>query len=79
MPRNPHRPGSSAAQSFRADEIAALDEILRGMLRGAHPRDLTRIVGSEVVGRLARKTARMKASLERQRELGMHAIEGKAG
>ena len=80
MPRNPHRPGSSAAQSFRDDEIAVLDTILSAFQRGTHPRDLTRLVGGDALGRLVRKVEAMKRSIARQRELGLVAIEGgKAG
>jgi hypothetical protein len=76
MPSNPHKPGSSAAQSFRADEIQALDTILTAFAQGKNPRDLKRLVSAEVLGRLARKAASMQRSIERQKELGLHAIEG---
>lgn len=76
MPSNPHRPGSSAAQSFRADEIEALDALLSATRRGAHPRDLTRLVGSDAMTRIARKVEAMKRSIARQRELCMRAIDG---
>lgn len=67
MPRNAHRPGASAAQSFRDDEIAALDELLRAMQRGAHPRDLARVIRSDAIARVHRKVLAMQQSLERQR------------
>jgi hypothetical protein len=76
MARNPHRPGSSAAQSFRADEIDALDRILTAFARGANPRDLQRLVSLNVLGRLARKAAAMRASVERQKASGLTVIEG---
>lgn len=67
MANNPHRPGSSAAQSFREDEINALEQLLRAMQRSAHPGDLQRLVRSDAMRRVRRKVIAMRDSLERQR------------
>ena len=64
MPRNPHRPGSSAAQSFREDEVKLLHFILRELARGA--RVSAAVLQSDAFRRLARKSQVMKLSLERQ-------------
>lgn len=69
-------PEQKAANSFRADEIDALVEILALVRRGAHTRDLSRAVTPDVLGRVAGKVQRMKASVERQKELGMRLVEG---
>lgn len=74
MANNPHRPGSSAAQSFRADEVEALHVIVAAWLAGRNPRDV-RGVQPATVGRLARKAESMRRSIERQRR----EMEGRDG
>lgn len=76
MARNPHRPGSSAAQSFRADEVDALGQLLAAVQRGAHPNDIARLLRSDALARVSRKVASMRSSIERQKTLGMHLVEG---
>lgn len=75
-PKAQPRSGRRAKDAFGEDEIGVLDEVLRGLQRGAHPNDLRRLMESEPMRRVAGKVARMKASVERQRELGMRLVEG---
>lgn len=65
-----------AGQSFGEDEIGAMDELFRGLQRGAHPNDLRRLLASEAMRRTVAKFARMKASVQRQRAIGMRLVEG---
>jgi hypothetical protein len=64
MSNNPHRPGSSAAQSFTAEEIAALEQILTTLRRGG---DASVMARQPVVVRIARKVDAMTRSIARQR------------
>lgn len=67
MPRNPHRAGASASQSFRADEVEVLDQLLAKVRRGAAtPYDLAQLAQSEAAVRLASKVEAMKLSIARQ-------------
>jgi len=65
MPRNPHRPGSSASTSFREREIDWLDQVLAALRRGASASVLMR---SPEATSVARKVQSMQRSLERNRE-----------
>lgn len=64
MPRNPHRPGSSASQSFSADEVEWLDQVLAVLRRGGDPSVLLRNPAST---RVAAKVDVMKRSIARQK------------
>jgi hypothetical protein len=55
----------AASTSFTAEEVDAMDEIVRLLLRGA---DMRQVGKSPVVAQLGRKVQVMRATLERQRE-----------
>lgn len=77
-PKSKARPRSErrAKDAFDEDEIGALEEVLRRIQTGAHPNDLRRLMASEPMRRAVGKVQRMKASVERQKELGMRLMEG---
>jgi hypothetical protein len=62
MPSNPHRPGASAANSFRADEIEAASQLFASLDRGG---DVSRILRSPALVSLRVKVAKMRAAIAR--------------
>lgn len=60
-----HIPRSGASQSFSADEIRVLGEVLSGLMRGG---DMSGLVRAPGFAGLARKAQGMKASAERRRQ-----------
>lgn len=64
MPRNAHRPGASASQSFRAEDVAFLDELCTLLSRGA---DVSILARNPAFTRLRAKVHTMQLSIERQR------------
>lgn len=63
MPRNPHRPGASASNSFSREEVFALLELLAILARGGDPSIVAR---QPVFRRIAAKFVRMREAIERQ-------------
>jgi hypothetical protein len=60
----------AASTSFSADEIGALDQLIRALLRGG---DVKNLRSHEAVHVLARKVSAMKRSIERQKKRrGLH-------
>ena len=58
----------AASNSFRADEVRALDDMLRGLQRGTHPGDIRRLVASAPMRRVTQKVQRMRARVDEARQ-----------
>lgn len=64
MPRNPHRPGASASQSFVEEDVEFLHQLCTILTRGG---DTSIMVRSEPFRRLRKKVDVMKKSIVRQK------------
>ncbi len=63
--RLPKNIAISASHSFNAEEVAALSELLVGLLAG---RDVRKMAQSKALTSVARKVPTMKAAIVRQKE-----------
>lgn len=64
MAKNPHRPGTSASNSFSYDQARLMVQLIKALMRGD---DVRIILRSRELGQVLAKFQRMKAKMEAQR------------